>query len=178
LWAATIGAGELVATVGGAGAPGAVTSLVAGEAASAAGVVVGAASAAEGAVVALGVGVVSDAAGDVVPVCGSVAAGVGVAVGGVDVALGIGLAGALVEGGVVGVTAGAVDVGLADSLAEEGGVGAGGVLSCATAPASPPSVSINAIPASLEAFEYSERLEAMALNSVPMLQSSKPIGNT
>jgi hypothetical protein len=157
LWAATIGAGELVATVGGAGVPGAVTSLVAGEAASAAGVVVGAASAAEGAVVALGVGVVSDAAGDVVPVCGSVAAGAGVAAGGVDVALGIGLA---------------------DSLAEEGGVGAGGVLSCATAPASPPSVSINAIPASLEAFEYSERLEAMALNSVPMLQSSKPIGNT
>ena len=72
----------------------------------------------------------------------------------------------------MGVTAGAVDGGLAGSLAEEGAVGAG-VLSCATA-ASPPSVNNNAVPASLEAFEYSERREAMAPKSVPMLESSKP----
>ncbi len=150
-----MGAGELVATVGGAGVPGAVTSLVEGEAASAAGVGVVAASAADGAVVALGAGTASEADGDVVPACGSGAAGAGVAAG--DVALGVGLAGALVEGDAVG---------------------AGCVLSCATAAASPPSVSTNAIPASLEAFEYSERLEAMAPNSVPMLESSKPIGNT
>jgi len=155
-------------------------SVVAGEAASAAGTGVVAVSGAEGEVVAPGAGGDPDAGGDIVPPCGSAAAGAGVAAGDVDVALGGGLEGALVEGDAagVGVTAGAVDVGLADSLAEEGAVGAGGVLSCATAAASPPSVNRNAIPASLEAFEYSERLEAMAPNSVPMLQSSKPIGNT
>jgi hypothetical protein len=131
-----MGAGEVVATGAGAGAPGA--------AASAAGVVA------------------APGAGGGVGACGSEAAGVGAAAGDVDVALGGGLAG----GGAVG--GGVVAVGLAE------GVVGDGVFSCAAATAKPPSVNANAIPASLEAFKYCERREAMAPKSVPMLESSKP----
>jgi hypothetical protein len=161
LWAEIMGAGEVVATGAGAGAPGAVTSLAAG---AAAGVIT--APGAEGEVVAPGAAVAAESAGVGVAACGSEAAGPGSGAGGVDVALGGGLAG--------GNGAGVVAAGLAGSLAEEGVVGAGGVFSCAVATAKPPSVNTNAIPASLEAFKYCERREAMAPKSVPMLESSKP----